>query len=287
MAGDWTLVEYRPGRYIKISPAGAFLGKATEREVRAWFAARGGLLTVAPEPGPALEPAEPPGPASGSQPAGPDAVADEERPPEAKPPAPTVPETSEGQESKGQRKPSPSHKPEIAAPPVAARNDRVACSVAPGVEELPSASHSEGQEPKGQQKPSSSRKPEIAAPPVASGEEAVGGSPAPEAQESPASDGAGHWLWVDPRQESGYQPSSFDLEAFLQRAIALFQAKDWTRGQRPGRLAVHPEQRADGLEPAAEALGLEVVSDPLVSPGTYRLGLAELRAGDRARRKRD
>ena len=85
------------------------------------------------------------------------------------------------------------------------------------------------------------------------------------------------WLWVDPRQESGYRPASFDLAAFLQRAIALFQGKEWTGGQKPGRLAVHPSQARDGLKDIAEGLGLEVVSDPLVSPGTYRLGLAEAR----------
>jgi hypothetical protein len=256
MASDWTLVEYRPGRYIKISPTGAFLGKATEREVRAWFAARGGLLTMAPEPQPVREPVEPPRPVSGSPPGSVDAAEDEEPSPQAKPLTPTVPEATAEREPRARRKPSPSRSPEVAAPPGAAHDEEIGGSSASEAQELPTAA----------------------------GEQEVGDRPVSEPQQSPA-DGVGDWLWVDPRQESGFQPSSFDLEAFLRRAIALFQAKDWTRGQRPGRLAVHPQQRADGLEPTAEALGLEVVSDPLVSPGTYRLGLAELGAGDRARKR--
>jgi hypothetical protein len=92
-------------------------------------------------------------------------------------------------------------------------------------------------------------------------------------------DNADRWLWVDPRQENGYSPSTFDLEAFLRRAVALFQAKTWTGGQKPRRLAVHPNQVTDGLEPVAKALGMEVIGDPLVTPGTYRLGLAGLKNG--------
>ena len=36
---DWTLIEYRPGRYAKVCTDGTFLGTATEAEIRAWFAA--------------------------------------------------------------------------------------------------------------------------------------------------------------------------------------------------------------------------------------------------------
>ena len=40
MAGEWTLIEYRPGRFAKISATGEFLGRASEAEAKAWFAAR-------------------------------------------------------------------------------------------------------------------------------------------------------------------------------------------------------------------------------------------------------
>jgi hypothetical protein len=93
-------------------------------------------------------------------------------------------------------------------------------------------------------------------------------------------DTEGQWLWVDPRYEVGYSPAAFDLAAFLDRAIRLFQSKTWTRGKKPGRLAVRPDQSdagdqdANGLKSAAETRGLEVVFDTRVPPGTYWLGLA-------------
>ena len=89
----------------------------------------------------------------------------------------------------------------------------------------------------------------------------------------PDSPGAGElWLWVDPRYESGYSPATFDLSAFLRRAITLFQGKPWTGGNRPAKIAVHSEAAKD-LEPVAERLGLAVVEDARVSKGTYWLGL--------------
>jgi hypothetical protein len=93
-------------------------------------------------------------------------------------------------------------------------------------------------------------------------------------------DGVDQWLWVDPRQEGNYSPTSFDLAVFLERAVALFESKAWTGGQKPQRLAVHPSQNTESLTPVAEALGLEVLSDSQVSPGTYRLGLAEPGRGE-------
>jgi hypothetical protein len=93
-------------------------------------------------------------------------------------------------------------------------------------------------------------------------------------------DAEGQWLWVDPRYESGYTPLAFDLAEFLDRATRLFQTKSWTRGKKPGRLAVRPDrpdrdaQEANGLKSVAESAGLEVVYDPRVPPGTYWLGLA-------------
>jgi hypothetical protein len=83
------------------------------------------------------------------------------------------------------------------------------------------------------------------------------------------------WLWVDPRQEIGYDPQSFDVASFLQRAIARFQSKSWSGGKKPTRLAANPIQEPNGLKPAAEALGLELVEDALVPAQTYRLGMAQ------------
>jgi hypothetical protein len=108
-------------------------------------------------------------------------------------------------------------------------------------------------------------------------------SPEPEAQIIEAAagrDGVDQWLWVDPRQEGSYNPASFDLALFLERAVALFESKAWTGGRKPRRLAVHPNQVTDNLTPVAEKLGLEILSDSQVSPGTYRLGLAEPGAGE-------
>jgi hypothetical protein len=98
----------------------------------------------------------------------------------------------------------------------------------------------------------------------------------PPSDEAEQSDGVGdRWLWLDPRGEPGYSPQSFDLSRFLAEAISRFRAKDWTRGQAPGRLMVHPLSLADQLEKAAEDFGLIVVADPRAAVGTYLLGLRE------------
>jgi len=83
------------------------------------------------------------------------------------------------------------------------------------------------------------------------------------------------FLWVDPQREQGYNLKTFDLEAFLGRAVALFQTKERWKGQKPRAVKVHPDQEDNSLESAAKALGLEVVHDPTVQIGTYQLGLAQ------------
>jgi hypothetical protein len=96
----------------------------------------------------------------------------------------------------------------------------------------------------------------------------------------PETDARDRWLWVDPERESGYNSESFDLAGFLQRATQRFRDKPWTGGQSPGRLMAHPDQVANGLEQIAGTLGLEVLSDPKVTRGTYRLGLPASGEGD-------
>ena len=90
-----------------------------------------------------------------------------------------------------------------------------------------------------------------------------------------ASDAADRWLWLDPGHSSRTGLAGPELSAFLRQAVELFRAKDWTGGQKPGRLAVHPTQETDGLKRVAEDLGLAVVIDPRVTRGTYRLGFPE------------
>jgi len=109
--------------------------------------------------------------------------------------------------------------------------------------------------------------------------------------------GAGFFLWVDPRREAGYDPKTFDLTAFLRRAVALFQTKERWKGQSPTVILANPAhqdgsacsatsaracrrtsaggtlQTENGLTQAAQALNLVVIGDPLVTAGTYRLGL--------------
>ena len=84
----------------------------------------------------------------------------------------------------------------------------------------------------------------------------------------------GLWLWVDPVREAGYHPKTFNVEAFLARAVARFRNKEQWGGRLPNAIRVHPEQVQDGLKPIAEKLGLRMQSDPYVAPGTYRLGIA-------------
>ncbi len=83
-----------------------------------------------------------------------------------------------------------------------------------------------------------------------------------------------YWLWVDPRRELSYNARTFDQGSFLDRAADLFQTKERWGGQRPGVVKAHRDQAEYGLKPAAAALGLQVMVDPMITPGTYRLGLA-------------
>jgi hypothetical protein len=78
---------------------------------------------------------------------------------------------------------------------------------------------------------------------------------------------------VDPRREDAYDPKTFDPAAFLARAIARFQANPRWAGQRPTLLIAHPVQAGNGLRPIAQALGLHLVADATLTPGTYRLGM--------------
>ena len=82
------------------------------------------------------------------------------------------------------------------------------------------------------------------------------------------------WLWVDPRSELGYHPNTFDQAAFLMRAMTLFRTKERWSGQSPTTLKAHPMVVENGLKPIADSLGLGLVSDPKVAPGTYQLGVA-------------
>ena len=56
---EWTLVEYRPGRYVKVSLEGDVIGKATEAEARAWFSRRGWPLEALAEEEETIAPSEP------------------------------------------------------------------------------------------------------------------------------------------------------------------------------------------------------------------------------------
>ena len=91
--------------------------------------------------------------------------------------------------------------------------------------------------------------------------------------------GAGLWLWVDPAREAGYHPKTFDLVAFLARAVALFRSKDQWGGRLPNAIRAHPEQAENGLKPIAKKLGLRIQADPYVAPGTYRLGIVRADRG--------
>jgi len=392
MTTAWSLLEYRPGRYVKVTPEGDFLGKATEAEVKAWFASQGWLSPAVSEPKPqpaAVEEAAPVPPAerepapighTASDPLAwfsfapeprvshslepeplpvdlkkqgpqfdrvlglvePDAEADVVMAPEPDTP---VAEADQADEpalqlsiEPGSAEEEPADEPEAEAGAVVAREPdtpvaeadqadepALQLSIEPGSAEEEPADEPEAEAdvvmapepdtPVAEADQADEPAPQLSIEPGSAEEEPADEpeaemdqdlqsdeeadrslEPSPDMREwteSPARPTEAHsgaepesgeeasamdqWLWVDPRQESGYRPASFDLAAFLQRAIALFQGKEWTGGQKPGRLAVHPSQARDGLKAIAEGLGLEVVSDPLVSPDTYRLGLAEAR----------
>ena len=323
MTTAWSLLEYRPGRYVKVTPEGDFLGKATEAEVKAWFASQGWLSPAVSEPKPqpaAVEEAAPVPPAE-REPAPIGHTASDPLAWFSFAPEPRVSHSSEQQQDSAPLEAEVETLLALEPEPLPVdlkkqgpQFDRVLGLVEPDAEadvvmapepDTPVAEADQADEPAPQLsiEPGSAEE-EPADEPEAemdqdlqSDEEADRSlEPSPDMREwteSPARPTEAHsgaepesgeeasamdqWLWVDPRQESGYRPASFDLAAFLQRAIALFQGKEWTGGQKPGRLAVHPSQARDGLKAIAEGLGLEVVSDPLVSPDTYRLGLAEAR----------
>lgn len=91
---------------------------------------------------------------------------------------------------------------------------------------------------------------------------------------SPGRDGADFWLWMAPEQAQSWA-------AALADGVARFRSKERWRGQAPNCVKVHvspdgaPSVTGDGLRPAALALGLVVVDDKHVAPGTYRLGIIE------------
>jgi hypothetical protein len=312
MSLDWSLIEFRPGRYAKVSPQGRFLALATEAEIRAWFAAQ----PKAADPVPAPQPREQcqdarPSPLPGKD----DLPAMPQAPDESREPVPVLPRTLAKQPLSalslgielGTRLPprqASSAADSATGRPVPAKQESVALVPVQREAALPpvQAPGSESAAPEAESSPPSSPDPATPAPSRPSrqaaipdpAEEAPGGpEPAPSrGPQAPAevnpdttrelvtdpapavgSAGAGYWLWVDPRQEPGYTPRSLGLEAFLHRAIARFQSKPWTAGRKPGRLAAHPDDTADGLKALVESLGLELVEDPLVPAGTYRLGL--------------
>jgi hypothetical protein len=83
-------------------------------------------------------------------------------------------------------------------------------------------------------------------------------------------DNARFWLWLDARQGT----KNPDWPVALSQGVTLFQAKERWGGQAPNVVRAHPEQASNGMEAAARVLGLKVVGDPSVLPGTFRLGLA-------------
>jgi hypothetical protein len=373
LGSDWTLIEFRPGRYAKVTPAGTFVGRATEAEIRAWFAAQEGevepdsgsrsrvlpeqadllalepesLLVVAQAPDPmpesesSLDQAELPAPEPEAEPplhevempaSEPEPVLDQVEVADPEPellldlveaPAPEpepeplldqvevpVPEPQPELVLDQGEKPPPELEPEPLLDqievPVPEPQPELLLDQAemPAPELEPEPLLHQAELPPPESEPLSSPfdlEPDVdlhvepepttlrtAPRPSAfvvedqledrdDSEAGPAATPEPEpfAPEPPADAGnLDRWLWVDPRQESGYDPSTFDVEAFLGRAVALFQSKPWTGGRKPRRLMVHPGQLIDSLENVAEVLGLEVVSAPTVTPGTYRLGLA-------------
>ncbi|MGD8463499.1 MAG: hypothetical protein PVI09_06500 [Anaerolineae bacterium] len=278
MADDWTLVEYRPGRYAKVTPEGEFLGMASTAETQAWFAAQrkrviprsvpdflvkrhGAPVLEAPSsPSPEIKSGSGPQPTSGEDvPAEVESSAPDEIDGGTVPPTVTEPEKDDRHERDVVHKAAAAERGVAVDPQVQAREAGTASDLGPE----PGESELEEPEPAPQASEASSPEPEAQIIEAAAGR-----------------DGVDQWLWVDPRQEGSYNPASFDLALFLERAVALFESKAWTGGRKPRRLAVHPNQVTDNLTPVAEKLGLEILSDSQVSPGTYRLGLAEPGAGE-------
>jgi hypothetical protein len=244
---DWTLVEFRPGRYVKVSAGGEVLGKATEAEARAWFARRGWPLDEAvrqiqriPPTSPRPRQREPEDllPSADGQPHEMPAqlasdVEMEADVVEAEPPTPTAQEAT------------PPHKADVAVKaPDTAVTDGLLREYGPPAAAAGVDEDVELEEPVGPT-----------------------GTPEGEAED--------RWLWVDPGEALGQKAGVQEIGAFLRGAAGLFRAKDWTGGSTPGRVAVHPDLVTEALEAAAVQLHLEVVSDPRVMRGTYMFGLAE------------
>jgi hypothetical protein len=251
---EWTLVEYRPGRFVKVSPEGEVLGRASEAEARAWFARRGWPLT---ELG-ARQMGEPPSPA-------------DRKPTEREPPAETAerPVPSRPKEEEGQAVPVDAGTVEP-APGVAAPDEQRQPFAEPDVPQTV------GAETEPDRVAVAPTAPEAAAAPPGAGDELLEKPPEPDGPpEKPAAEAEERWLWLDPRGDARHSTETFDIAAFLRQASSSFRAKDWTGGCEPGRLAVHPDLVTGSLEAAANELELEIVADPRVMLGTYMLGLAQ------------
>lgn len=244
---DWSLVEYRPGRYVKLSADGEVLGKATEAEARAWFARRGWFHRAT-----AQDAFDEAAPARGRR----EEPARRDAPPETTEIAPE-PVTWEAPASA---------QPEQVQPQITQRvlSDD---TFEPGADETEA-------EPETVSAEHRVASVEPVRPAAVAAVEA-----APEEPSSPRAErlyeDQERWLWLDPRGAAPHSSEGLDVAAFLRNAANRFRAKEWTAGSEPRRLAVHPDMVTERLEAAAVELGLEVVSDPRVMPGTYMLGLAE------------
>jgi hypothetical protein len=358
MDGEWALIEFRPGRYVKVLPDGTVLGRATEAEVRSWFATLGWDLEA--------RPAEPPQAPEAVPVDSPDdqeqveaAPQGSEAPPLAtkvpvpapepdeleltrmaspaadEPPAPPktpleAPTTGIGRvpaESPEQldvlpatqlaydllpSQPTPEPGETDTEEPVTARlepvtagpQDATLATVGQGFDEAPLP---ETEEPLADTRGDETVAPVLPAPelpdrtagapdravwsiePRASRARVAVRRPSPPLAElseeddleledeygAPTAGAADWWLWVDPRQESDYTSATFDLRAFLARAMDRFQEKPWARGLRPARLAFHPGSAPDGMDAAAGELGLDLIADSKVAPGTFMLGASD------------
>jgi hypothetical protein len=82
-------------------------------------------------------------------------------------------------------------------------------------------------------------------------------------------DNTSFWLWLDARQGK----KTTNWTAALVQGVAVFQTKDRSGDQRPKVVKAYPEQANREVKAAAQALGLQVVVDPKMPPGTFKLGL--------------
>ena len=353
MDSDWALLEFRPGRYVKVTASGEVLGRPTDEEIKAWFASRGwgtdsteGSLSL--ELGPPAAPEEdarqtvtlpqpPETPVPDQAQPTTEVVRDGSAPVPTPMPPPSMDSLSRGSEEVPMMAmPEPEVSSEVTPgepePQAMLRGtDADKAEAAPvQVDGVPAAEPQDYERPRpepearvigtglasevptaeleplsgdsvvlpydaSERSPTPVRGPTAAVPPLApshdaeipeqlEGQEAGPELPpsraAPAADEATAVDGTGRWLWVDPRQEGGYGQASYDVAAFLGRAVELFEGKPWAGGKNPSRLAVHPDHITEDLESAAEALGLEVLGDARVMGGTYMLGLGDRHAND-------